>query len=135
VDRAKIRPGSGELLQFVSTGSSVYTGALSALKLTQPTALSLAVTGGTAYGSTTLSGYSGDLVVFVPTPTGWTGTDIQQNQQFQITGNSSRQFTGSITQITPAKALATFTVDRSGTGSITYSDGSKAAITTRLPAN
>ena len=128
-------PGSGEMLQFVSTGSSAYSGALNALQLTEPTVQSLAIAGGTEYGSTKFTGHSGDLVVFAPAPTAWTGTDAAHNQQFEITENSSRQFTGSITQISPAKALATFTVDRSGTGSVTYSDGSKAAIVNWLPAD
>jgi sugar lactone lactonase YvrE len=128
-------PGEGQLLRYSSTGSSVVIGPLGGLKMTAPTVSTLAITGGTAYGSATFQGYAGDLAVFIPTPTGWTATDKAHNQQFQIAETSSHTFTGSITQISPSKTLATFTIDRSGTGTITYSDGSKAAVTNFLPAD
>jgi sugar lactone lactonase YvrE len=128
-------PGEGQLLRYSSAGSSVVIGPLGGLKMTAPTVSTLAITGGTSYGSATFQGYAGDLAVFIPTPTGWTATDKAHNQQFQIAETSSRTFTGSITQISPSKTLATFTLDISGTGSIAYSDGSKAAVTNFLPAD
>ena len=128
-------PGEGRLLHYSSAGSSVVVGPLGGLKMTAPTVSTLAITGGTSYGSATFSGYAGDLAIFIPTPTGWTATDAAHNQRFQITENSSRTFAGSIVQISTGKTLTTFTLDRSGTGSIVYSDGSKAAVTNWLPAD
>jgi hypothetical protein len=128
-------PGEGQLLHYASTGSSVVVGPLGALKMTAPTASTLAVTGGTSYGSATFAGYAGDLAVFIPTPTGWTATDTAHNLRLQITESASGTFAGSMTQISTGKTMSSFTLDRSGTGSITYSDGSKAAVTNWLPAD
>ena len=130
-------PGYGALLSFASPSSSVVSGPLGGLQMTAPTTQTLAITGGTAYGAAAFKGYAGDLVVFVPTPTGWTATDAGHDQKFEIAlgDNTKRIFSGGITQISTGKALSTFTVDRSGTGSVAYSDGSKAAIVNWLPAD
>jgi hypothetical protein len=128
-------PDGGQMLHYSSSGSSVVSGPPGGLKMTAPTLETLAVTGGVPYGGATFTGYAGDLVVFIPSPTGWTATDAAHNQRFEIAENSSRIFAGTIAQISPARTLATFTLDRSGTGSIVYSDGSKAAVTNWLPAN
>jgi hypothetical protein len=105
--------------------------------MTTPTPQTLAVSGGTAYGTATFAGYAGDLVVFVPTPTGWTATDTAHDQRFQIAlGNdTTRILKGSITRISTGATLATFTLDRSGSGTITYSDASGAPVTNWLPAD
>ena len=130
-------PGSGELLRYSSSGSTVVSGPLGGLQMTTPTPQTLAVSGGTAYGTATFAGYAGDLVVFVPTPTGWTATDTAHDQRFQIAlGNdTTRILKGSITRISTGATLATFTLDRSGSGTITYSDASGAPVTNWLPAD
>jgi hypothetical protein len=130
-------PGQGELLQFSSSGSSLVSGPLGGLQMTSPTPQTLAISGGTPYGTAAFKGYAGDLVVFIPTPTGWTATDAAHDQQFQValSDDVNRNFSGSITKISTGVTLTTFTVDRSGTGTITYSDGSKAAVTNWLPAD
>ena len=130
-------PGQGELLQFSSSGSSLVSGPLGGLQMTSPTPQTLAISGGTPYGTAAFKGYAGDLAVFIPTPTGWTATDTAHDQQFQmaLSDDVNRNFTGSIKKISTGVTLTTFTVDRSGTGTITYSDGSKAAVTNWLPAD
>jgi trimeric autotransporter adhesin len=127
-------PGYGELVRLSSNGSSVVSGPLGGLEVTTPAPQTVDVTGGSFYGTASLNGYAGDLAIFTPAPTGWTVTDAAHRQQLQIVlgNNTSRIFSGSITQISSGKTLATFTVDRSGTGSITYSDKSKTAITNWL---
>lgn len=130
-------PGAGELVHYSSSGSAVVSGPLGGLQMTAPTTQTLAISGGTAYGTATFKGYAGDLVVFVPTPTGWTATDSAHDQQFQIAlvDNTTRLLKGSITRISTGATLATFTLDRSGSGTITYSDSSEAAVTNWLPAD
>jgi hypothetical protein len=63
--------------------------------------------------------------------TAWTVTDSAHDQQFQISvvDDTTRGLAGSITQISSGTTLATITLDRSGSGSITYSDGSTAIVT------
>jgi sugar lactone lactonase YvrE len=128
-------PNAGARIQFTSAGSTVVSGPLGGLKMTAPTLETLAVAGGTSYGTAAFKGYAGDMQIFIPTPTSWTATDTAHGLKFQIAESASRTFTGSITEISNGKTLSTFTLDRSGTGTITYSDGSKAAVTNWLPAN
>ena len=105
--------------------------------MTAPTIQTLAISGGTPYGGATFTGHAGDLVIFPPTPTGWAATDTAHDQKFQITlgDNTKRILSGSIASISTGKTLATFSLDQSGTGTITYSDGSKAAVPNWLPAD
>lgn len=130
-------PGYGQAVTFQSAGSTVETGVPGSLTMTAPTIDTLQVSGGKTYGGSTLSGYGGDLSAFPPAPTGWTLTDAAHDQQFQITlvASPPGMFEATITQISTGKMLATATLDQSGTGTITYSDGSTAAVTDWLPAN
>jgi hypothetical protein len=111
--------------------SSIFTGSLGGLTLTNPTPSTFVVQGGTAFGSATASGSAAALAMFPPTPTGWSLADTAHDQNLQITviDNTTRNSSLTITQISTGKTLATGLVDHSGTGSITYSDGSVAAIT------
>ena len=130
-------PGTGQLVRFSSGASSAVSGAVGALQVYAPTIQTLTISGGEPYGGATFTGHYGDLAIFPPTPTGWAATDSAHDQQFQVTlgNNTTRILTGSVTSTTTGKTLATFSVDESGTGSITYSDGSKAAVTDWLPAD
>ena len=112
-------------------GGSTVTGALGALTLTNPSPTSLVIQGGAPYTSTTSSGGAAEFVLFPPTPTQWTLTDAAHDQQFQISvvNNTTRNLTFTIAEARGGRTLATGAVDQSGTGSITYSDGSVATIT------
>ena len=112
-------------------GGSAVTGPIGSLTLTNPTPTSLVIQGGTAYTSTTASGGAGAFDLFPPTPTSWTLTDSAHDQQFQISvvDDKTRNLTMTITQVSTGNTLATGALDQSGSGAITYSDGSIAVIT------
>ncbi len=112
-------------------GGSVVTGPIGSLTVASPSETSLVIRGGTAYTSTTASGGAGSLALFPPTPTSWTLTDAAHDAQFQISviDNATRNSNLTIAEVSTGKTLATGAVDRSGTGTITYSDGTTAAIT------
>jgi hypothetical protein len=122
--------GNTTNVTFTGGGSSV-TGPIGGLTLTNPTSSSFVIQGGTAFGSTTGSGGSAAFALFPPTPTSWTLTDAAHDQQLVISviDNTSRNSSITITQTSSGTTLATGTVDPSGTGTIHYSDGSTAAIT------
>jgi len=75
------------------------------------------------------------LTVFWPAPSSWTLKDAVHAQNFAIAMEKGplRESEGTI--VNPKKTLATFSVDKSGEGSITYSDRRKAKILNWLPAN
>jgi len=122
--------GKATSVSFSGGGSSV-TGPIGSLTLTNPAPASFVLPGGTAFAATTTSGGAAAFSLFPPTPTAWTLSDAAHDQQLQISviDNTSRNSSVSITQVSTGTRLATGTVDQSGTGSITYSDGSSAAIT------
>jgi hypothetical protein len=114
------------------TGTSVLTtGGLGSLTLTAPQPLSLVVQGGTPYGTTSDSGSEATFSLFPPTPTGWSVIDAGHDQAFTINvaSNTVRNLIGTITRISTGTVLATLALDQSGTGTITYSDGTVAAVT------
>jgi hypothetical protein len=123
--------GSDGGVAFSGTGSMVVAGALGSLTLGTPVPPALAIDGGTAYTSMDTDGGAGALAFFPPKPTGWTIVDSTHDEQFQITllDDTTRNLAATITQISTGATLATATIDQSGTGTITYSDGSTAAIT------
>jgi hypothetical protein len=112
-------------------GGSAVTGPIGSLTLLNPAPTSLIIQGGTTYASTTSSGGAAAFSLFPPTPTSWTLTDSTHDQQFQISvvNNTTRNLTLTIVQTSTGSTLATGAVDQSGSGTITYSDGSVAAIT------
>jgi uncharacterized protein YjdB len=114
------------------TGTSLLTsGAIDGLTLTQPTATSMVVNGGSTYGTTVDAGGAAKFSLFPPTPTGWTVTDTPHDQVFTINvaDNTVRNLVGTLKQLSTGTTLATIALDQSGTGTITYSDNSVAAIT------
>jgi hypothetical protein len=123
-------PANTDSIAF-SGGGSPVTGPIGSLTLTNPSETSLVIQGGTVYTSITASGGAGAFGLFPPTPTGWTVTDAAHDQQFQISviDDATRSSNLTIKQISTGNTLASGTVDRSGTGTITYSDGSFSPIT------
>ena len=115
-----------------SGGGSVFTGPIGSLTLTTtPSQTSLVIQGGTPFTSTTCSGSAGAFELFPPTPTSWTLADSAHDQQLQISvvDNITRNLTITIKEVSTGITLATGALDQSGSGTITYSDGSIAAIT------
>jgi hypothetical protein len=109
------------------------------LTVVSPAAYKLAISGSqqTTYGSAAPQGSSANFSLFPPKPTKWSITDTAHDIAFStaVTDEKTRGSKGAITQISTGTTLATFTVDQSGTGSIKYSDGSTAAITSWLLSN
>lgn len=118
-------------VNFVGSGATVVTGPLGSMKLTNPSPTSLVVQGGRPYISFNTTGSAGAFVLFPPPPTAWTLTDSADGEQLRIavTNDTTRRLVVGITSLPSGDSLATGSIDKSGTGSITYSDGSSAAIT------
>ena len=116
-------------VSFTGTGSS-FTGPLGSLALTNPTPSTFVVQGGTAYSSMSVSGGAAAFTLFPPTPTGWTLIDATHDMKFQVSviDNTSRTLSLTVTQLSTSTTLATGSLDQSGTGTITYADGSRATI-------
>jgi hypothetical protein len=112
-------------------GGSTVTGPIGSLTLTNPQTTSLVIKGGAAFTTTTSSGGAAEFSLFPPTPTAWTLTDSTHGQEFSISvvSNTVRNLTFKITQVERGGTLAIGAIDQSGSGSITYSDGSTATIT------
>lgn len=127
---------SSNQVTFSGTGTSV-TGATGSLKLTSPALGSLAITGGTNYSTMDASGDAGQFELFPPVPTSWTLSDAAHDEKVvvQVLDNITRNSSITISTISTGSVIATGQVDQSGSGSITYSDNSKAAITSWTLAN
>jgi hypothetical protein len=130
--------GNNDALEGVtfSGGGTAVTGALGSLVLTNPspTSLVIASSGGTApatYATTTANGSASAFSLFPPTPTGWTLSDSGHDMQIEVTvtDDTTRNLTATITTISTGVTLATGTLDKSGTGSITFSDGTVETVT------
>jgi hypothetical protein len=117
-------------VSFTGAGT-VVTGPMGSLTLAAPSTTSLVVRGGTAFTSNACSGSAATFELFPPTPTSWTLADSAHDQQLQITvvDNNTRTLTMTIKQVSTGITVATGALDQSGSGTITYSDGSIAAIT------
>jgi len=110
-------------------GGSTVTGPIGSLVLTNPSPTSLVIQGGAAYSTTTATGSTGAFELFPPPPTTWTIADSAHDQQFQISLSATRILMLTITQVSTGAVLSTGTLDQSGSGSISYSDGTVAVIT------
>jgi hypothetical protein len=116
-------------MTFTGSGSTV-TGPIGSLTATNPSPDWFVIQGGASYASTTDAGSAAASGLFSSLPT-WTLSDAAHDEQFQasVLNSTTRTLKLAITQLSTGNTLATGTVDRSGTGTITYSDGSIAAIT------
>lgn len=111
--------------------STLRSAELNGLALAVPQPSALTILGGVSRGTTTASGSEAVFTLFPPMPTGWSVTDSAHDQRFTINlvSNEVRNLTGTISRISTGATLATIGVDQSGTGTITYSDGTVAAVT------
>ncbi|HEY1961144.1 MAG TPA: hypothetical protein VGG69_01900, partial [Rhizomicrobium sp.] len=126
-------------VSFSGSSSHMVTGELGALSITTPTNSSLDIGGTytTYHNSAVTQGFASQFSLFPPTPTGWSVTDNKNDAKFSISviDNTTRNSSGTVTRISTGEVLATFAMDRSGTGSITYSDSSSQPITSWLLAD
>ena len=122
--------GAATNVTFAGGGTAV-TGPQGSLTLSNPSPNSLLIKGGSAYTTSMASGGAAAFALFPPMPTAWTLTDATDDEQLQISviDNTTRSLSMTITRASTGSTLATATLDQSGTGSIHYSDGSTAAIT------
>jgi hypothetical protein len=122
-------------VEFSGKESDMATGALGALTITAPTFKKLAISGKSKhYGTAVTQGSAATFSLFPPKPTSWTIVDKARDATFAIAvkDDKTRNSAGTVKQTSTGKVLASFTADQSGTGSITYSDGSTATITSWL---
>lgn len=108
----------------------LVVGALGALSVAAAADGTIKIKGsGAKWGTDTLAGGVGAIVLFPPKPTAWTLADSGNKTKFklELKDDVFQKFKGSVTRA-DGKVLAPFSLDASGSGSITYSDGVKASI-------
>jgi hypothetical protein len=124
---------NGSSLTFASTTPAAFrsgaVGSLS-LKYTDGTDSVLAISGGGVYGSDDVSGEAAQFSLFPPPPTDWHSDDSAHDAHFSISVLSPtvRNLGVVITRISTGATRATASLDQSGSGTITFSDGSRAEI-------
>jgi hypothetical protein len=123
-------PNSARSPMTFTGGGTVVTGPIGSLTLSNPQPTSLVIQGGTDFATTTASGGAGSFSLFPPMPTSWTLTDSLHDEQLQITllDEATRNLGISITLISSGVTLASGTLDQSGTGKITWPDGTSTPI-------
>ena len=125
--------GSGPALTFAGTGSTLEIASSGSVSLGLDSADALTLSGtplATLTDST--SGQAAAFSLFPPTPTGWNTSDPADGQAFQIsvTDDASRNLTGSVTASgASSETYATFSLDQSGSGTISYGGGAPVAVT------
>jgi len=128
----------GAKITFKGTASDVRTGPAGSLSITAPAAGELGIGGGgTVYTSTALSGSYAKFVLFPPSPSNWSVTDKKGNAAFsaKVVAGASRGIVATVKEISTKDQLASLKTDETGTGKVTYSDGSSAAVRGFLAGN
>jgi hypothetical protein len=123
--------GNTYTVSFTGSGSLVM-GEVGKLSIIAASPKHLGIMGASeADGTTRLAGTAAEYALFPPMPTGWTVTDKAAGAKFSIhvASDTLRNSVGTITKIAKGTPLASFAVDQSGTGTIDYSDGTRAAVT------
>ena len=118
-------------VSFSGNSTKLLTGELGALSIGE-TATALTLDGtGKKFGSTSASGTAGGFTLFPPTPTDWTVSYTANDVMFSVSvvSDTTKNLTGSIKTISTGTTLATLTLDKSGTGKISYGVGGKHTIT------
>lgn len=124
--------GNTEKVTFSGAASKFVTAPLGKLSITRPTHATLGFSGTpTVFGSTSASGKAGSFSLFPPRPTGWAVSDSAHHQKFSIAVASdvTRRSVGKVVDTDSNETLATISVDQSGTGKITYADGTSIPVT------
>jgi hypothetical protein len=121
---------SGKVTFKQTSPAKLVTGAIGALSIKVAASGKVTIAGtSTPFGTDKLSGTAAELVLFPPKPTKWTIVDAAHTTTFsiQLLDDTTRNLGGSVAT-TGGTELAPITLDQSGTGLITYSNGVKAAI-------
>ena len=126
--------GGGPVLTFSSaSAATMEIGTLGSLSLALTPAAALAISGTPiATLADSVSGQAATFSLFPPTPTGWGALDVVDGQSFQIAvaDDTTRDLTGAVTAPGSATAsYASFSLDQSGTGTISYGGGPPVAVT------
>lgn len=90
----------------------------------------LTINGGTTFGSDEVSGQVATFSLLPPPPTGWTSIDNAHDLRFDIsvTSASTRSLDMTIKRISTGATQASGHLDQSGSGLITFSDGSSVTV-------
>jgi hypothetical protein len=128
-----LRPTSADQykVSLASAGTTLETGPPGALSITVPTPAKPLISGtGTSLGTDTATGQAGSFALFPATPTTWSVTDKTWGVTFsvRVLANGSRDVVGQVSARSGA-TLARLSMDRSGTGTLTYADGARTAVT------
>jgi hypothetical protein len=117
------------LSETIAGNGSAYLGALNSIGITQQGTATWTVTGGSKVDSATLSatyGYTGSTLV---NNAALTISDSANGGVVSVMFNASSQtYEGTLTQGSSGATLATFSVDPTGSGTITYSNGATGTI-------
>jgi len=142
VDLASLTPITVKLPKagtaaFTANKGQLVRGSLGALRISAPTNTTLKITGtSAAVGTTKGKGSFASFSMLPKGPSSWTSTDSANDLEFSITmATNATELTGAITKISTDATLASFSLDVSGTGEITYSNNAKARITAWTLAN
>jgi len=101
-----------------------------ALTIDAPTPSTLSVAGkGHPVLSDSITGRAGAFSLFPPTPTGWSVTGSGGGPVFTIavTNDTTRSLVGTV-RSSSGKSLATLSLDKSGSGTISYASGKHARV-------
>jgi hypothetical protein len=117
------------------TGAAqLSSGPLGTLGVSAPNSGPVTISGpDKSIGTSSISG-SARLTVFAPPPCSWSVSNGRQTLAVQMAKGLTQNSAGTIKDAAN-KTLATFSVDKSGEGTITYSDRQRAKITNWLIAN
>lgn len=116
--------------QYSLTGNvTTYTGAINGLVLSPvQNSIDWSIGGGTQGGSSNMSGTFDFSAAGVADGGTITTTDTPDDIEVIVTTASDGSMTGSIKRISTGAGVATFTLDATGNGSITFADGTTATI-------
>ncbi len=120
-------------LTFASTTAAAFrSGAPGSLSLSymDATDSALAISGGTLYGSNQVTGAAAQFSLFPPPPTGWSSDDTAHDAHFQIAviDATTRNLALAVTRLSNGAARASANLDQSGSGTISFSDASRAEV-------
>jgi hypothetical protein len=122
---------SGNTPVTFAGGSTLLSGALNSMTLVSASPTSMVINGtSSSIGATSDAGGAATFSLFPPTPTAWSVTDAGNDQKFAISvvSNTTRNSVATISRISTGATLATANLDQSGSGTITYSDGTTSSV-------
>ena len=124
----KVNPQNGGTIKV--TAATLAQGSMDTLGISSPNPATLKITGAdTKVGNASASGSFHRFSIEPVGPTSWTSTDSANGAKFAISlASGGSTFAGTIKATATDKTLAKISVDRSGTGTITYSNNLKVNI-------